>query len=254
MLKNKKDTLLTDLLGVLGVVIFILVWWIVSLIIHERQLILPNPYDAFKELGILIKQKYTYLCIGYTLLRSTLGFLIALVFASIFGVFAGLYKGFKKVMAPIITSLKAIPTVSFMFLFFAMIGYSNAPILVVCFICFPSLYDSVVGGIENINPTIINATRLESRSWLKKVSKVYFPLAFSYIAVGMASSFGLALKVEIMSEVVSGTTSYGIGSAIKAAQNGAVMGPIFGWTLISVILLLIITFIIRILKNRLLDR
>lgn len=254
-MKRNKKKFFIDLYAILGITIFLFLWAILSALIHEPKLIFPSPIDTFKEFFTLIGQKYTYLCIGQSLLKTCIGFLCSLILGCIFGIFGGIFNKFHKTILPIITSLKAIPTVSFLFLFFVISGYENAPIFVVIFITFPSLYDSVVGGIRNISKSIIAATRLDSSSLFKRIHKVYFPLAFNYIAVGITASFGLALKVEIMSEVISGSSSHGIGNAIRIAKSTDVMmAPIFAWTLISVILLLCITYLLKIIKSRLIKK
>ena len=71
----------------------------------------------------------------------------------------------------------------------------------------------------------------------------------------MTATFGLALKVEIMAEIISGSTGYGIGNAMRLAQQTSVlMAPIFAWTLISVILLLSITYLLKVVKSKLIKK
>lgn len=255
MKKNGKGYKKELLYGLLGIVIFILLWFLVSAIVQERKLIFPSPIDTIQEFGLLLKDTYTYKCIAFTLFKATIGFLFALIMAIIFGIFGGIFKKFHLTFSPLVTALKAIPTASFLFLFIVMVNYDYAPVLVVIFICFPGLYDAVVGGITNIDKQLIDATRIESKSILYNVRKVYFPLAFNYIAVGMTATFGLALKVEIMAEIISGSTGYGIGNAIRLAQQTSVlMAPIFAWTLISVILLLSITYLLKVVKSKLIKK
>ncbi len=241
--------------GILGIIIFILLWFLISAIVQERKLIFPSPFDTLKELKILLKDKYTYKCIGSTLLKTIIGFAISLLIATVFGILGGIFKKFHFTFMPLVTALKAIPTASFLFLFIVMVNYDYAPVLVVIFICFPGLYDAVVGGITHIDQSIIDATKLESKSVFYNVKKVYFPLAFNYIAVGITASFGLALKVEIMAEIISGSTGYGIGNAMRLSQQTSVlMAPIFAWTFISVVLLLVITYSLKVLKTKLLKK
>lgn len=255
MKKNGKGYKKELFYGLFGIVIFILLWFFVSAIVQERKLIFPSPVDTIQEFGLLLKDAYTYKCIAFTLLKAIVGFVFALIMAIFFGIFGGMFKKFRMTFSPLVTALKAIPTASFLFLFIVMVNYDYAPVLVVVFICFPGLYDAVVGGITNIDKQLIDATRIECNSLFYNIRKVYFPLAFNYIAVGMTATFGLALKVEIMAEIISGSTGYGIGNAMRLVQQTSVMmAPIFAWTLISVILLLSITYLLKVVKSKLIKK
>ena len=55
-----------------------------------------------------------------------------------------------------------------------------------------------------------------------------------------------------MSEVLSGSTRDGIGSSIKLSQiTSTNMTPIFAWTIIAVLLMLIFDYLAKIIKNKL---
>lgn len=186
-------------------------------------------------------------------MKTLIGFLISLFFALILGIISGLNKKIKLVLNPIITVFKAVPTASVLFLFLVIAGVKNAPIFVVILISLPVLYDSVVGGMENIPKELKDVTRLESGKKLSTILKIYIPLAANYIIVGITSAFGLAYKVEIMSEILTGDTTLGngIGVAIHNVQiNEVNMTPIFAWTLIAIILLLIINFLANLIKTK----
>ena len=80
---------------------------------------------------------------------------------------------------------------------------------------------------------------------------VKVPLAIPYILVGIASSFALSFKIEIMAEIITGDTKNGLGSAILAAQKNDPTNliPIFAYSLIAVIIVLIVTAIADIIKK-----
>ena len=164
--------------------------------------------------------------------------------ALIVGTIGGLSNKFDMILKPLITTLKAIPTASVLFLFIVMVGFENSPILVVILITFPILYEAISKGINSVPKAIIEASKLEKGSTLKNLLYIRFPLSFNYFLIGIASSFGLAFKVEIMSEVLSGANKKGIGYAIKIAQiSDVTMVPIFSWTIIAIVTLFIISII-----------
>lgn len=181
-----------------------------------------------------------------------IGYVVSILLALIIGTIAGLYKKIYILLSPLMTTLKAIPTASLLFLFIVLAGFDNSPIYVVILVSFPILYESIVGGIVNIPSNINDAISLDGGNNIKNTLKVKLPLSINYILVGIASSFSLAFKVEIMSEVLSGSTRYGIGSSIKLSQiTSTNMTPIFAWTIIAVLLMLIFDYLAKIIKNKL---
>ncbi|MBR1581524.1 MAG: ABC transporter permease subunit [Bacilli bacterium] len=237
----------------IGFILFLLIWTVISLSIQERDLIFPDPLSTLKTTFELLKTSYVYKSLGASFLKMIIGFLISLALALIFGTIAGNIKYSEKIMAPTILILKTIPTASLVFLFLVLFNAKYTPIAIVALISFPILFESVLGGIKNIDKDILDALKMENCSEFRKLIKVKLPLAFPYILVGIFSSFALSFKIEIMAEVISGSTSYGLGSAISSAQknNPADMAPIFAYSLIAIIFIILFSLITRLIANKL---
>ena len=236
----------------IGVLLLLFLWTILSFVIDERTLILPDPFVTIKETIMLLGKSFTYKCIASSLIRLFIGFVISLFFAIIFGVIAGNNKFIKNLFTPFISSIKSIPTAALVFLFLVILGARNTPIVMVIFVAFPILYEALVGGIENMDQDVIKAMKLESTSKIRNVLLVQLPLVMPYLLVGIASSFSLSFKIEIMSEILTGDTRLGLGSAILSFQktDPINMVPIFSYSLIVIILSLIFTGIINLLKKK----
>lgn len=232
-------------LTVLGCILFLAIWIIISLAVNETKLIFPNPWDTFVEAGRILSTSYIYTCIGWTLLRMLIGFTSAFLLALILGIFAGHFKSFRILMNPIIIALKSIPTAALVFLFLVISGARYAPIFIVILIAFPILYESIAAGISNVGEDVIDSAKVDGANWRKVAFNVRLPLALPYIFVGIASSFALSFKIEIMAEIITGDTRNGLGSAISAAQKNdpSNMVPIFAYSLIAIVFILIVTII-----------
>ncbi len=234
----------------IGFLFFLLFWEILSLMIGEQTLIFPGPIETIQESVRILSKKYIYQQIGSSFFRMLIGYGIAFLLAFIFGILAGNFPTFQKMMVPFISTLRSIPTASLVFLFLVIAGARNAPILMVILIAFPILYSSFVGGIENISPEINDALKIDGSCWWKKVLHVQIPLIVPQILIGLSSSFGLSFKIEIMAEILTGDTKSGLGSAIFAAQqnNPTNMTPIFAYSLIAVLFLMLITLLCNVGK------
>ena len=95
------------------------------------------------------------------------------------------------------------------------------------------------------------SSKVDGASFVKGNLFIKFPLAMPTIALGLISSFALSFKIEIMAEVISGSSSYGLGRAIQNAyinsSNGMV--PTFAYSLIAILVMLIVTLLLDIVKK-----
>lgn len=238
----------------LGIILFFLIWLVISLIVNSKT-IFPTPWEtisyAFSK-EVLFSKSF-YISLGYSFLKLVIGFIIALILAFIFGLIAGNNKHLYELFKPTMTVLKSIPTACVVFIFLVILRAKYTPILIVTLISFPILYESIVTGITNIDNNILEATKIETSNFFKSNFLVKLPLAKPVILSGIASSFALSFKIEIMAEIISGDTGYGIGSRICYLQNNdpGNMVPIFAYSLMAIILMLLITFIFSYLKKKL---
>lgn len=239
-------------LKILGIILLVILWQVLSIYIGQETFILPGPVLTIKELIKMFAGTYIYKCIYQTFIRMILGFLISFILAFIFGILAGNNEKIEKILEPSMSTLKAIPTACLVYLFLVLVGSRITPLVIVILVSFPILYESVVGGIKATPTTLIKAAKIDGASIIKINAKIRIPFAFPYIIVGISSSFALALKIEIMAEVITGYTRLGLGSAILAASRSdpTNMVPVFAYGLVTVILVLMCDFVSSICKSK----
>lgn len=238
-----------------GIALVLVIWIAIALAMDETTMIFPDPWKTVVETVRLLGKPYTWSCIGNTFLRMIIGFCIAFGCAIVFGLLAGNIPFLKGVFKPMIEVLKSIPTAALVFMFLVLVGARKAPILLVILISFPILYEAVVGGITNIDKSIMMAARVDGAKGLRLFTRIQLPSIASYLSVGIASSFGLSFKIEIMAEILTGDTKNGLGSAILAAQRNdpSNMIPIFAYSLIAIVFVAIVSIITHFAKKSLLS-
>lgn len=237
----------------LGIVFFGLIWWLLSIILDKNSMIIPSPFSTIKETGNVLSEGYTYVCVLYSLGRMILGFLIALILAFIFSIIVYDNEHIYNFLSPSMTILKVIPTAAVVFMFIVISGSSFAPVIVVSLISFPILYEAFASGLRNTDKNVLNACQMDGATKVASLFKIRLPLAIPYMIIGMITSFSLSFKVEIMAEVITGSTKDGIGCLIKGAQinNPADMTQVFAYSLIVIVLMLIVSLVSLILRKRL---
>lgn len=233
-----------------GTIFVILLWWIISLIFNTT--IVPDPISTFRLAGEYLTEAYTYKSIGKSLLRLVIGFSIAFIIAFVLGLIVSDNEKMYHFFTPLMTFFKAIPTAALVFLFIVLSSQENSPILAVIVIAIPILYEAVVAGLKSCSNEMLDAAKIDGANKISMLLKIQLPNSYSYIVVGLLSAFSLSFKVEIMGEVISGSTESGLGSLIKGMQSSdpSNMEPIFAYSLIAVVLMLLITIITHYLNER----
>ena len=234
-----------------GILFVIALWFLISLCFDVNGGIFPSPIDTFKEFGALLTNPYSYKCLGYTFLRMLIGFSISFLAALIVGIFAGNHQKVYDFLKPLMVVIKSIPTVALVFLFVVMFTPKNAPIFVVIIICFPILYEAVAGGFRKVDQQYVQASQVDGANYLQRVLFIKLPLSVPYIVVGLASSFSLSFKLEIMAEVITGYTRNGLGSVIHYVQqeDPTNLTGVFAYSLFAIIFMLLISLLEQIIRQ-----
>ena len=235
----------------LGIVLVFLLWVVFSSTLGSGNLYFPSPIETFKKLGEILSDSYIYISIGWTLLRTLIGFGSALLVAIILGLLAGSFRSVYVFLKPLMIVFKSIPTAAVVFIFLALSGSKYAPVYIVFLIAFPILYESIVGGIRSVPQDINDILRIDTNGGLIPMFKIRVPIASPYIIVGLASSFALSLKTTIMAEIITGDTGAGLGNAIRAYRSldPSDLTPVFAISLIAIFIVLIVD-LIGLLINR----
>ena len=96
---------------VIGAGVFLLVWFVAAEI-TDMEIILPAPSRAFEEFFTLLGTKDFYVAVGGTLARALESFALAFVCAVLLAVAGYLLPPVSKILAPIVTVLRSVPTMS----------------------------------------------------------------------------------------------------------------------------------------------
>lgn len=236
----------------LGFLFIIGLWFLVSALVGLSPAIFPSPVETFKVMFELLGTKTTYKYLGFSILRLIIGFGSSLILAFLLGMLVNHNETLYKFFTPLMTFLKAAPTATFVFLFLVIVGGREAPIFVVILMTFPILYESVVSGVKSTDQNVLEAAKVDGSSKFKTLFLIQLPLGIPYITLGIVSTFGMAFKVEIMAEVIAGITKGGIGTMISTSRllNASDLTPMFAYSLMAIILVMIVSLATSIIKNK----
>lgn len=237
--KTNEKKYLKPLYIVLGIGFVFLLWWIASIIIKANLLkTFPGPEDALPLFFQLAGEKRTWLSLGATLLRLLISFSLAFVVGSFLGMIAGVYKRFENFMRPLVITLRTLPTAAVILILIVLVRPQVSPIIIVFLIIFPLSYEAMVSGFHNVNKEIKEAAKIDGASRVQIMFRVSLPLSTPYIFLGVVSSLGLGMKISIMSEIITGSSSInGLGLLIHIAYREADMTSIVALSIYAIILI-----------------
>ena len=223
-----------------------------SALVDLNNMIFPSPISTFKRMFELLGKKSTYKYLGFSITRLVIGFVVSFALAFLIGMIVNNSEPLYNFFTPIITFLKAAPTATFVFIFLVLFGGRNAPAWVVILMTFPILYESVVSALRSTPEEMLEASKIDGASKFKTLIRVQIPLGIPFITLGLLSTFGMAFKVEIMAEIITGITKGGIGTMIRISNliDGTDLTNMFAYSLLAIILVLIVSITASILKSK----
>ena len=217
----------------------ILVWlaiWFIAATIINNSLKFPGPLETLKALFTnIISGEGFFKTTLTSLFRILLGFVASAVLGLIFGVAAGLKKGFADFMEPLVTVIKSTPVMSFIILAMIWFKFTTVPIIICFLMCFPIIYSNIREGISRTDSDLLAMAKLYKVKRSNVMRGIYFPSAKPYFYSAANICLGLGFKVTVAAEVLT-SPDYGIGSRLYDAKIYLEPVEVFAWTLVILVL------------------
>ena len=241
------------LITVGGFATLLAIWAIVSLILKSNgNNVLPYPHEtfgrAFRFLFIDDPARI-WVNMGWTTARLLLGYGLSFVLAAIFGTLAGLFPMFKRFMSSWLGLAKVIPTAAVVIILIGVFfGPQNRgwqtyiPSMLTMVIALPVIYEGFAKGIKEEDADVKDAMDIDcGRRSLRSVFYVHWPMIRPYIALALATSLGMSMKVTVMSEVLTASSSgvLGIGGMIMIANQTGTIEDVMAYSWIAVLMMLV---------------
>lgn len=225
-----------------------IIWESVSKYIGN-DVIFPGLLSIFTEIKLIICRGSFAKEVYSTFIRIFSAFFISVVSSLILGILSANLRLVQIFLKPQLSFIKYAPVIAMIVLILIWFPKEVSPLVIGTIISFPIFYDNIVGSINNIDPEIKKLINVFHISRKDSITKIYFPaLLFNLVNI-MSSVFGLILKTVIAGEIYS-QPKYGIGSGILNEKLTLNTAGIIAWIVIIVFFSLILDFIFRIIRNR----
>ncbi len=231
-----------------SIIVLIIIWKILSNVVGW-DIILPSPDITLENLVKILSSDGFFVIVGNTILKSLVGFLMAIFFATVIGIMAGIFNPIYYLFSPVANTIKAAPSISLILLALIWLGSDKTPVLVGFLVIFPILYSNIVEGIKNVDDELIEMAKVYKVPRLRVLRELYLPSIFSYFMAGASTAIGLNLKVVIAAEVLSQSMN-SIGESMQLEKYYLNTAGVFAWTIIAIITASILEIILNTLHKR----
>jgi NitT/TauT family transport system permease protein len=190
------------------------IWELACIALHVPVFVLPRPSQVavslYNQFGPIIDNSWT------TLLRTLLGFAIAVVLGVILGLAIGSSRLVYRGLYPVLVGFNSIPKVAVVPVFVIWFGIGTIPAVLTAFlVSFFPIAVNVATGLATIEPELLDVMRSLGAKKRKILMKVGLPRAMPYFFASLKVAITLAFVGTIISETVA--ANKGIGYLMMAA-------------------------------------
>ena len=229
MSKKKK---IRNIIGT--IILWFIIWQVIAVRI-DNSIFLPSPIETVQSLQQLFLSKTFFLSVSVTLGNIVKGFLLGVLFGSIFAVIASVSEFLETFITFPMRIIKATPVASFTILALFWLDSSNLSILVSFFMVLPILYTNVLTGMKETNLKLLEMAKVFQIRWYYKVGYIYIPEVLPYLFSACSVAIGLAWKSGIAAEII-GITKNSIGNHLYQAKLYLEMPELFAWSFVIIII------------------
>ena len=237
-------------LGIISILSIFLLWQII-VVIKDDSFIFPSIFEILKSSFNIITSKTDLLILSNTLFKLIIVIVISLLLSCAVAFIYIILPSSIYFFRPIINILKAAPfAVISIYIFYAFYEAKEiAPGIVTFLVVLPLSFEGLIGAIDNIDRNLTDDLKMLEINTFKKFIYVYIPICVPFIVTTLLQSFGLGLKVMIMSEFMSQVDGT-VGGALFNIKYNYDYAYLLGWLVIIITIVSIIDMLIRIISKR----
>lgn len=230
----------------IGIIIIILLIELLHLSIN----FFPSIIDIIKSIFNILGDKTFYLGILSFILSILISIIISLIFCFIIFYVYTYFNNITYIISPIMAILKSVPVIILTLIIWLLLYNKLGSIIIGIIACVPIIYEGIMNGIESIDKTIINASKIDNCSKNRLYFKILLPLNKNVIITSILQSIGILVKVIITCEYIFQIKD-SLGYMIRTSYDLIELGKLFAYGILLSIFIIIVEIIIKHLKKSL---
>jgi|AGTN01.1.fsa_nt_gi ABC-type nitrate/sulfonate/bicarbonate transport system, permease component len=218
----------------LAVGVFLLLWLAAAKIVG-LEMILPTPAAAIKKFFFLLSAPVFWNSAAHTLLRTLIAFSFSFLAALIFSVLSYVFKPISKLLAPLVSVVRSVPTMSIILISIIWFKRDTSPIFITSLIVFPLLYAAFYGALNGIDKGLLDMSAAFKVPLKTRLGGLYILSIARPVLTAVKSNISLSVKITISAEVLAQTRA-SMGLGMQNARVYLDTAELLGWTVAAVLI------------------
>ena len=223
------------------------VWAIVAKI-KDNPLVLPMPDVVLERFFKLGGEDGFWLAVLASILRTLIAFITSFAVALLFATLGGVFKPFHRIMSPLVTILRAAPTVAVILIMYAFVHNTTMAVLVGFLIAFPIMYSAFYSAIVGVDRDLVEMAKLYNVSPVNRIRFVYLPSIANTLFDTSKSTLSLTFKVVVAAEILT-SVARSVGGKIQTAYASFEVAYLLAWTLVAIVFSFVLEGIVAVSKK-----
>lgn len=236
----KKSAILSIIYPVITLLLLCLIWTVVS-VATDNPLLAPSILEVLSSIPKLLSRESFYLSLGATMLRVVVGVVASLLISSLLGYISILNNVGRRIISPIITILRSLPTLAITLVLLSWLTPRIAPVVVAVLVLVPLFYQNIITPIDMLDggaTSLIKCYQIPPR----QVGKAYISQIIPYFLLNIGANISFCIKVVISAEVLS-STYVSIGGMMSEQKLYLDIASMVAMSIFAIILALLIEWI-----------
>ncbi len=243
---NKWLNFILPVISILAVIAI----WAVAAAITDSEYILPSISQTAVAFFELFGSGKFYLALLMTFLRALIAFSWSFVIAFSLALLAKKSDKAERILAPIISVIRALPTIAIVLLLLFWTNSFVAPIVVTMLVVLPTTYTGARNALDGVDQGVLEMCKVFNVSKKQAFFKVQLPQITPPTLKLIGSGLSLNLKLMVAAEVLSATVK-SIGNLLNFASYNAEITDMLALVLVIVIIGVAIEGLFNILSKKL---
>jgi len=238
-----------QLLGIAGIIGFLLLWELVPRVGIVEPRFLPPASEVIAALITDFGLTAFWVAVGETMLAWAIGLVMAIVLAVVLGFIIGSSMFLRKFTNSTVEFLRPIPSVALIPLAVLLFGVKiESTLMLVVYASFWQVFIQVLYGVADVDNVAMQTAKSYGLGSMARVRHVVFPTALPYLMTGIRLAASVALILAITAELVIG--SPGLGREIALAQSGGAISGMYALVLATGLIGVVINLLMRFIERK----
>jgi len=171
---------------------------------------LPAPTAVARTIYQMAIEGNLWRHVGVTVARVAVGFLIGSIVGTFFGALTGYLPVARKLLDPLLQSLRSVPSIAWVPLFLLWLGIQeSSKIALISLGAFFPVYLNLSVAMRHVDPKLLEVGKLYRLNSFQMVRRLILPAVLPEYIVGLRSGLGLAWMFVVAAELLGASSGIG---------------------------------------------